>query len=590
MNMEVVEKPKQQLMKLTVSNFRCIGEPVEIELDQIVVLVGPNNSGKSSVLRAYETIMSAGSKESQLSIDDFQNGQIVTDSYPTVELLTKVSEDKPGDQWCEKCDDDSFLVREKWIWTSPGDPKRLGFNVDLGRWAEDGDKEKVPWGAAAVANARRPQPHRVNAFDPPESQTDEILRLLDTILENKIKELTDDDDKESKYSKLVTNIRDLQSEVVKESEENIKKVQDDLSGLVAKVFPKHIVKFDPQSEEGLEKSFSFFTAKSQLRMGPKDGFLSTIDKQGSGARRTLLWTTLKMLADQGIRARNPGSKAKKPIAVDAERPHVLLLDEPELCLHPSAIREASNLLYELPDTGNWQIMLTTHSPCFIDFSKDNTTIVRVEFTEKGDVTGTTIYRPEEALLDDDDRKRLKLLNLCDPYMAEFFFGGKTIIVEGDTEHTAFSYLKEIHPDEFKEIHIVRARGKATIVSLIKILNHFGASYSVLHDSDSPTCERKDGTEMKNPAWTMNANILEEAKKSKTHINHVVSVPNFEGAYFDEELKSEKPYTALSKLRDKGTSYTNVITLFNQLCGNSKTLPANAIAIDSKLGFDEQVSV
>ena len=49
------EDIKTSLKKLVIKNFRSIGEtPIEIELDKIVVLVGSNNSGKSSILRAYQ--------------------------------------------------------------------------------------------------------------------------------------------------------------------------------------------------------------------------------------------------------------------------------------------------------------------------------------------------------------------------------------------------------------------------------------------------------------------------------------------------------------------------------------------------------
>ena len=61
------EQPRPRITKLIVKNFRCIGKkPVEIELDDIVVLVGPNNVGKSSIIRAYEIVMSEGSKEGSL--------------------------------------------------------------------------------------------------------------------------------------------------------------------------------------------------------------------------------------------------------------------------------------------------------------------------------------------------------------------------------------------------------------------------------------------------------------------------------------------------------------------------------------------
>lgn len=96
-----------------------------------------------------------------------------------------------------------------------------------------------------------------------------------------------------------------------------------------------------------------------------------------------------------------------------------MLDEPELCFHPNAVREACRVLYDLPKQGNWQVVLTTHSPAFLDLSRNNTTIVRVERSEQGDIFETTVFRPEKVQVDEDDRERLKLLNLFDPHVAEF---------------------------------------------------------------------------------------------------------------------------------------------------------------------------
>jgi putative ATP-dependent endonuclease of OLD family len=58
---------RPRLKQLVIRNFRGIGnKPVTIELDKIVALVGPNNVGKSSILRAYEVAMSEGSNEAVL--------------------------------------------------------------------------------------------------------------------------------------------------------------------------------------------------------------------------------------------------------------------------------------------------------------------------------------------------------------------------------------------------------------------------------------------------------------------------------------------------------------------------------------------
>jgi putative ATP-dependent endonuclease of OLD family len=84
-----IQKPR--LIKLIVKNFRCIGTtPVSIDLNDIVVLVGANNVGKSSILKAYELAMSQGSNKGKLKIEDFPNNKIDPDNLPEIELHTIV--------------------------------------------------------------------------------------------------------------------------------------------------------------------------------------------------------------------------------------------------------------------------------------------------------------------------------------------------------------------------------------------------------------------------------------------------------------------------------------------------------------------
>jgi putative ATP-dependent endonuclease of the OLD family len=75
--------PRPRLSKLIIKNFRTIGHiPVVIELDDIVVLVGANNSGKSSILRAYEVAMNTGSNAGKLTLEDFPNNIVDNTNLP----------------------------------------------------------------------------------------------------------------------------------------------------------------------------------------------------------------------------------------------------------------------------------------------------------------------------------------------------------------------------------------------------------------------------------------------------------------------------------------------------------------------------
>jgi putative ATP-dependent endonuclease of the OLD family len=229
-------------------------------------------------------------------------------------------------------------------------------------------------------------------------------------------------------------------------------------------------------------------------------------------------------------------------------------------------------------------MVTTHSPVFIDLSRDNTSIIRVERNPSG-IKGVTLFRPEQAALGADDKENLKLLNLFDPYVAEFFFGGKVVVVEGDTEYSAFKLVAALIPQEFADLHIIRARGKATIASLAKVLNHFGAGYSILHDSDLPTVEIKakgGGVKtMANPAWATNNKILAVVKAAPAgaKVRLVASLPNFEMAYFDYQATGEKPYTAVKNLRENSDKRNIIAKLLKALTNFDSELPDAAMEWD-----------
>ncbi|SDO25461.1 putative ATP-dependent endonuclease of the OLD family [Psychrobacillus sp. OK028] len=552
------ENQRPRLQKLFIKNFRAIGsQQVEIELDDIVVLVGPNNAGKSSILRAYEIVMSDGSKKCELTLDDFPHGKISPENLPEIILETVVYENLPAEKWIDKTTGEN-VVRERWKWDTVGKPKRSGWNVNEQNW-----DIQVPWGAANVANSRRPLPHKVDAFSDPEEQTVAITKLLTTIITNRVKSLTVNNGEEqaelTEFGKLMEQVKDIQNKIFDESKDEIEKAEDGISDIIKEIFPDYKIKFDVRPEDDLDKSINLFKAGSKLLMGPTTGYQSTIDRQGSGARRTLLWAALRYLSET---------------ASNNERPNVLLLDEPELCLHPNAVRESCRVLYELPLKSNWQVMVTTHSPAFVDISKDNTTIVRVERELSGQIKGTTLFRPERAKLDENDRKLLKLLNICDPYVAEFFFGGRSIIVEGDTEYTAFKYIIANYPEEFKDVHIIRARGKATIVSLVKILNHFGTSYSVLHDSDYPKLVSGN----KNPAWTTNQKILDAVSEhvDPTKVRLIASLKNFEFAFLTNEVSSEKPYNALLEISENLELAIKVKSLLSALIDHTAPIPLGCL--------------
>ena len=550
---------KAKVRRLKIRDFGCISEEIDIELDDIVVLVGPNNSGKSTILRAYEIAM-GGTNEHTLPPEDLYGGD--ERSRPCITLETQVqSGNEPADEWLNPAD--GRTIRERWIW-EPSKKKlvREGFSFTRNEWVKE-----VPYGAKGVANWHRPKPHRLGAFDQPADRMKQITKLLSGIITDKLRNngLPSQAKQFGEQSEtLLDTLRKVSNSIKEQAQGEIAEITEHLTRDLCQVFPMHKVRFDPQATptDELVAGFieSLFNNDAKLKFGHESDFKSTVDKQGTGAQRMLMWAVLRYLAEN-VNSGKPG------------RSHILLIDEPELCLHPSAIRDVARTLYELPKNGTWQVMISTHSPVFLDLTRENTAIVRVERSTTNAIGSTTVFRRsdqdgfEDGLkFDHQNKEHLKLLNICDPYFTEFLFGGQTLVVEGDTEYAAFKHIVASDPSNprYRALHIVRARGKNIIRLVLKLLNRFNASYSVLHDSDLES----------NSA---NEKILMGIKETTCEKFLVACIPNFEIAMFEAEPPDDdKPFFALQKMTDSRLSNKVKALLDALISYDAKKLPASCI--------------
>jgi putative ATP-dependent endonuclease of OLD family len=131
-------------------------------------------------------------------------------------------------------------------------------------------------------------------------------------------------------------------------------------------------------------------------------------------------------------------------------------------------------------------MGSTHSSVLIDVSKPHTTIVRI--ANDGEGRGRT-FATDKTLFTPDEKQQLQMVRACHPTVNEFFFADHVFLVEGETEHAVLSVLLSRHPSEdHSSYHIVNCMGKGNLPMIARILNQFGAPYTVIHDSDSVGCK------------------------------------------------------------------------------------------------------
>lgn len=158
--------------------------------------------------------------------------------------------------------------------------------------------------------------------------------------------------------------------------------------------------------------------------------------------------------------------------------YTIILDEPELHLHPHAMRTISNIIRE--SSKNNQIICITHSTSFVYL--DNITQIILVRDVKGQSKAIKI---NDNYFDDEDTK--KLLRITNAEQKEFLFSKSVLLVEGDTEFGAmpiFARKCGLHIDE-NNISVISVDSHF-FATFIKMLKGFEIPLIVMCDNDALT--------------------------------------------------------------------------------------------------------
>lgn len=173
-------------------------------------------------------------------------------------------------------------------------------------------------------------------------------------------------------------------------------------------------------------------------------------------------------------------------ALRKQQTHIgtVLIEEPEMYLHPQAQRYFHQLLVDLVDSGQSQVIYTTHSPIFADMTRFES--IRVFNRPAG---GSTKVR---WVNDDADRSylkdqvdRQKLSQYMDPTSSEALFARRVLLVEGHGDMLAVRLVaKKLDLDlDAEGLSVVPCGGKNAIPFYARMCNSLGIPVLVLHDTD-----------------------------------------------------------------------------------------------------------
>lgn len=582
---------RSKLLKLIVRNVGCIGpEGVEIALDDVVCLVGKNNAGKSTILRAYE--LARGTAKFEPHRDRCRwapegEPSVVELDVHIPEGIANVAED-----W-KVAEGDLRVLRSRWEWSPDGSSVRKTWKPADNAWSDDAKAG----GADNVFKSRLPRPLRIGSLEDAD-KTEEVLLTL--ALSPFVSEMQQHQgNPESELSKTVGAVMGVVDQLSKTHEQRFGDISSQVQDGFRGIFPNLSIRLEVAMAKPTISLDKLMKEGSGIRV--KDGPVETaLSQQGTGARRALFWSMLQvhngLTRSQEVRAGiEKGLKSKKAEDVEAAKQkltlfdkgeklpdneddpafpgYLLLIDEPENALHPMAARAAQRHLYKLATDPDWQVIMTTHSPYFVNPLEDHTTIVRLERVggNDGPLSHRT-YRADEVKFDPETKRNLQALQQMDTGFSEVFFGSYPILVEGDTEHAAFiaAIVEEKH-ELADRVAIVRARGKAILPGLIRMLRHFGIPFGIIHDIDWPFTHAGGANGM----WSMNSTIDKEIEACRTRgivVKHRCSVPDFERELGGEELGKDKPLEAYLRIRNDPELRGRVRDLMVELCDSEVLRP------------------
>ncbi|WP_417878424.1 ATP-dependent nuclease [Vibrio sp.] len=276
----------------------------------------------------------------------------------------------------------------------------------------------------------------------------------------------------------------------------------------------------------------------------EDKLETQLDYQGSGVQRALAYALLEANALFTASASN--------------RTTVILYEEPELYIHPHLMRILRNCLREKSKLDNWQVIASTHSPFLIDIAENPTSLKLI----KEDHNDTrTVHQINKSIFETDglynERDMLRAALDFHPTVCEAFFAKRVVVVEGDTEVAILRFAEElclkrgIPIDLIKDTTIVSAGGKWTIPAIARILVGLKIPFKIIHDLDRKGLSEEELLKLTG----FNEYCANEKIESIAGANNVHKVDDtFEHVLWNiedgEKIPSEggKPYNAWKRIR------------------------------------------
>lgn len=405
------------LHEITIINFKSV-QSCHIPLTSFTPIVGYNNSGKSNVINAIKWLL----RKSLLPLSDFNDitQPIVVEGKITGITPRILSSLTPAHNTAIQRYVTGGILKLKRT-QAPNVTGIAGIRLELfdsttSTWGPP------PTGIENALSALFPEPIHIGAMENAEDDvsknrtTTTIGKLISEIVEPIERKYT------AKANQAFSKLKNVLDADGTRKAHELKKFDSEVNKKIDSFFPHVKVKIHVPLPE-LKELFKTGTIKVYESTIGRD-----ISSYGHGSQRSVQMALIRQLADTKKATNAPHTNT------------LLLIDEPELYLHPQAIEQVRQALKELTNKG-YQVVFSTHSPIMIS-ADEIADAVLINKTNVGTQRRPTVASAISSLAVSSKAQFDLLMSFSNS--AQLLFCNKAVVVEGKTE-------KQVLPDIFEKI-------------------------------------------------------------------------------------------------------------------------------------------
>ncbi|MDD5142402.1 ATP-dependent endonuclease [Methanoregula sp.] len=211
-----------------------------------------------------------------------------------------------------------------------------------------------------------------------------------------------------------------------------------------------------------------------------DGVKTLAEQKGHGLQRAVIFAIFRAWA-KTLRSNTQPDAAVPRASSDSL---IFAIEEPELFLHPQAQRKMAQALQEIAVTPQHQVLICSHSSHFVDLEKYRSICI---ISKENPRDGTSVRQCSKDLFEgtthQDRKKKFHAAHWINPDRGEMFFAKKVVFVEGETEKVIFPFLADKMGCFKHDVSIIDCGSKHNLPMYIAIANAFNLKHVVVHDED-----------------------------------------------------------------------------------------------------------